>query len=282
MKNILNLLFLVIFLTTFGSCKKDENKIFFEGGTPPVLAASSTAAMVLDSTKKNQLAVKFSWTNPDYRFTTGVSSQNVTYILEVDTTGANFTNPKKQEVAIANNLEVNYTIKQLNEIVSKLELSENKPHNMEFRLKATLAGGSVPLYSNVVKITITPYLDVVVPLPPTNELYMTGDATGSGWTNTPPVPQKATPVASSITSTGKYTAFTITSTLTPGKYYKFLSTQGAWQPQYGGKEKNGGALGYNMGLPGQSDPDAIPTPDVGGSYKITLNFRTGTYTVEKL
>ncbi len=270
--------FLLIYLS---SCTKDENRIYYEGGTAPVLTASTTAAVVLDSNFKNQQAMKFSWTNPDYKFTTGISSQDVVYILEVDTTGANFTNPKKQEIAIARETEVTYTVKELNAIVSRLELTENVSHNMEFRIKATLGSGSVPLYSNVIKRTITPYLDVAVPLPPTNELYITGDGTPSGWTNSPPAAQKATPVLASLTQSG-YTSFTITMALTPGKYYKFLSTLGAWQPQYGGKDANGGDLGYNMGLPGQSDPDAIPTPATSGTYKITLNFRTGKYTVEKL
>lgn len=274
--------FLSLGLAVFAlaSCKKDENKIYYDGGTAPVLTASVTTPLVLDSTKKNTEAMKFSWTNPEYKFTTGVSSQDVIYILEIDTTGANFTNPKKQEIAISKNLESSFTVKDLNTALSKLEVAENKPHNIEFRLRATLGSGSVPIYSNVIKRTVTPYLDVVVPLPPTNQLYITGDGTASGWTNTPPTGQKAVPVATSLTSSG-YTSFSITTQLTPGFFYKFLSTQGQWQPQYGGKDKNGGDIGYNMGLPGQSDPDAIPTPDAAGTYKITLNFRTGKYTVEK-
>lgn len=280
MKNVLKYI-LPSLLIFFASCKKDENKIYYEGGTAPVLTASATTPIVLDSTFKNQLAMKFNWNNPDYRFTTGVSSQDVTYTLEVDTAGANFTNPKKQEVAIAKDLEVSYTVKELNAILSRLEVVENKPHDIEFRIKASLGSGSVPLYSNVIKRTITPYLDVVVPLPPTNQLYITGDAMPSGWTENPPTAQKATPVPASLTSSG-YTSFTVTVNLTPGKYYKFLSTPGQWQPQYGGKDANGGDIGYNMGLPGQSDPDAIPTPAASGTYKITVNFRTGKYTVEKL
>ena len=89
MKNILKLLFGALFLTgAFFSCKKDENKIFYEGGKAPVLTASSTSAMVLIIANKNNFALKFNWTNPDYQFTTGISSQDVTYTLQFDTTGA--------------------------------------------------------------------------------------------------------------------------------------------------------------------------------------------------
>ena len=75
------------------SCEKEENKIYYQGGTAPTLSASSTGPLVLTDANKNNTAVKFSWTNPDYKFTTGLSSQNVTYTLQVDTAGANFTNP---------------------------------------------------------------------------------------------------------------------------------------------------------------------------------------------
>jgi hypothetical protein len=101
------------------------------------------------------------------------------------------------------------------------------------------------------------------------ELYMTGDATAAGWTNTPPVAQQFSRLNSS--------EYSITTTLAPGKYYKFLSTQNQWQPQFGGSSATGGTLGANYGS--GSDPDAIPTPTAAGSYKIKVNFVTNTYSV---
>jgi starch-binding outer membrane protein SusE/F len=274
MKNIVKLLLGSVFMTAmFSSCEKDENKIFFEGGTSPVLTATSTSAMVLTGANASNQAVAFNWTNPDYRFTTGVSSQDVSYLLQVDTTGANFTSPDRQEIAIARDLGVAFTVKELNTVLTKLNMLENIPHNIEFRIKSTL-NNAVPLYSNVLKVVITPYLDVAVPIPPTGELYITGDGTPSGWTNAPPVAQKFVKVSN--------TEYHITMNFTPGLFYKFLSTQNAWQPQYGGSSATGGDLGFNMGLPGQSDPNAVPTPAIAGSYKVTVNFKTGKYTVVKL
>lgn len=101
------------------------------------------------------------------------------------------------------------------------------------------------------------------------ELYLTGDAMPSGWTNTPPVAQQLTRLNSS--------EYSITIALAPGKVYKFLSTQGQWQPQFGGSSATGGTLGANYG--GGTDPDAVPTPSTAGSYKIKVNFVTNTYTV---
>jgi len=271
MKYSFRLYFIPLLLFFISSCKKDEHKVYYEGGTPPVLTASSTSNMVLTSANQSNTAITFSWTNPDYRFTTGISSQDVTYILQVDTAGANFTNPNIQEVAIARELSVTFTVKELNAILTKLELLENIPHDVEFRIKSVLVNNSVPLFSNVIKIRITPYLDVAVPVPPTGELYITGSAVASDWTNNPPASQKCVKVSN--------TEYYITKDFVPGRLYKFLSTLGQWQPQYGGSSATGGDLGFNMG--GGSDPDAIPTPSVAGTYKVTLNFKTGKYTVVK-
>ncbi|RYY87863.1 MAG: hypothetical protein EOO15_10670 [Chitinophagaceae bacterium] len=102
-------------------------------------------------------------------------------------------------------------------------------------------------------------------------LYFTGDAFPEGWTNSPTAAQQLTRVNS---VTFQKTA----AALTPGKYYKFLSSPGNWQPQYGGSSATGGALGANLG--GGNDPDAVPTPAAAGNYTITVNFLTNTYTVQ--
>ena len=257
----------------FWSCKKEENKIFFEGGTAPVLAASSSGPIVLTSGNANSQAIKFSWTNPDYRFNTGISSQDVQYVLEVDMAGNNFAGADKQEISIPRDLNINYTVKEFNQIFARMNLAEDVPHNLEFRIRSSLANNTVPLYSNVIPLTVTPYLDVVVPVPPTGELYITGNAVTSDWTNSPPAAQRFTKISNSL--------YEIVVDLKANAQYKFLSTLGAWQPQYGGSSATGGDLGYNMGLPGQSDPPAIPSPAEAGTYKITVNFKTGKYTVVK-
>lgn len=110
------------------------------------------------------------------------------------------------------------------------------------------------------------------PLPQT--LWMTGDAVPSNWTNTPPNDQQLTRLNSA--------EYQITMAFTPGKNYKFLTTQGQWQPQWGrvnnaANNAAGGELGANYGA--TSDPEAIPTPATAGSYKVKVNFATGRYTV---
>ena len=104
------------------------------------------------------------------------------------------------------------------------------------------------------------------------DLYITGDGTPSNWTNTPPASQKFTRLNS--------VEYEITMNFVPGFAYKFLSTSGFWQPQFGGSSATGGTMGANYG--GGSDPSNIPTPAVAGTYKIRVNFLTNTYTVTKI
>ena len=50
---------------------------------------------------------------------------------------------------------------------------------MEIRLKSNMANNTAVLYSNVIDMTITPYLDVKYPVP--SNLYITGSATPGNW-----------------------------------------------------------------------------------------------------
>ena len=117
------------------------------------------------------------------------------------------------------------------------------------------------------KFTVTPFANALA-----QDLYITGDATPSNWTNAPPAGQKFTRL-----NNGEYE---ITMAFVPGKNYKFLSVSGQWQPQFGGSSATGGNLGANYG--GGSDPDGVPTPAVAGNYKIRVNFVSNKYTVTKL
>lgn len=82
-----SIIFSILLTLVMVSCKKDENQVMFEGGTAPVLTASTSTINLAFANADNQ-AVKLSWTNPDYRFNTGVSSHDVNYVVEIDIAGA--------------------------------------------------------------------------------------------------------------------------------------------------------------------------------------------------
>lgn len=275
MKSILKLLFGSLFLAVaISSCEKDENKIYYEGGTAPVLSASSTAAQVLLIANKNNTALTLNWTNPNYMFTTGVSSQDVTYTLQFDTVGANFTSPKKYEKAIAKDLNITMTVGDLNAALLAMDMVENMPHNIEMRVKATLINGTVPLTSNVVTIRITPYLDVVYPVPA--NLYITGAATPGNWMgggDPELLSQKFTKINSS--------EFQINSlALNADQGFLFVPVYGNWGSKYG---FTGSGLGNNVnGDSFKPDGSDFKSPGVAGNYKIVVSFKTGKYTMTKL
>jgi hypothetical protein len=95
----------MLFLLTLVACEKKENKIYFEGGTNPVLSASITGNIPLAFANQDEEALTLAWTNPGYRLTTGISSHDVTYQVEIDTTGSNFTNPDRKILTLSNGLD---------------------------------------------------------------------------------------------------------------------------------------------------------------------------------
>lgn len=260
-------------VTGLWSCTKDENKVYYEGGAAPVLTASSTSALVLTIGNAANTAVKFNWTNPNYQFTTGISSQDVSYILQVDTTGNNFKTP--QEISVPKELSNTFTVKELNTVLTKLNVLENIPHNIEFRLKSSLTNSSVPLFSNVVKMVITPYLDVAVPIPTNGTLWATGDAFASGYSNPLPTPYVTT---QQFTKTSN-TLYELTVAMSGGGAYKLIQINGDWSTQY--HMLTGGTWSGGSFEKKDSDP-GFTGPPTAGMYKISVNFKTGTYSVVKL
>lgn len=273
MKHIVrSVFFLPLFSIFFLACNKDENQVIYLGGNNPVLAAASTSPQVLTLPNKDNLSVSLSWTNPNYQFSTGISSQDVTYTIQVDTTGSNFTNPKIGQKSISKDLSYTFTVKELNTILLGMGLLENMAHNMEFRVKSTLANGSGALYSNVIRIVITPYLDVVYPVP--TDLFITGSATPANWQcgcgEPPLLSQKFTKVSSS--------QFQLTITLSANNSYLFIPVYGSWNAKYGGT----GANNTNNVLGDAFKPNGgdMKAPTATGSYKITVDFKTGLFSLQ--
>jgi hypothetical protein len=277
MKNILRVssYFFLLAVVLF-SCKKDEHQVVFQGGKNPVLTASTTADMVLNINNKDAVAEIFTWTNPDYKFNTGSSSQDVTYTLQFDTAGKNFTSAGIQERSIGNDLSVTLTVKDLNSFLSKMELVAGRPYNMEIRVKAALVGNTVPLYSNVIKIKITPYLDFAVEPPGTapnydnGNLWVTGDCFPSpDWSNPIPPPYD---VSLKFTKIDKL-HYELIADFDHSGGYKLIQIQGDWSTQYHAKVANTALSGDFEKK--DADPQ-FASPGIG-RYKIEVNFQTGKY-----
>lgn len=261
------------------SCEKEENKIFFEGGTPPVLTASTAAVNLLPPpADESAEAIRFNWTNPEFRFTTGISSQDVNYKLEFDTVGANFGSKSKYLTTIARDLSKRYTVAELNAVLgNSMLLPFGRKYNLEARITSTIGTSTVALTSNKVAFTATPYAPPPkVPLPLTGKLYIVGNATPGGWNNPVPTPsQEFTKVSN--------TEYTITLPLSgAGNFYLFLPENGSWSSKFAVPDNsvsgvsNGGEFRFFS-----SGGQDIPAPAAPGNYRITVDFQKGLFTVVK-
>ena len=279
MKNIFKFLLFSLVIAGLWSCEKEENKVIFLGGSSPVLTTSTSGEVPMAMALKENEAVLLKWTNPNYKFNTGVSSQDVNYTLQLDVKGAGFSSTDIQEKSLAGDLSYSLTVGELNIMMANLGLEENISHDLEVRLKSSLSGGSGVLYSNTVSFSAIPYLDVAVPLPASDNLYIIGNATpggdATGWNNPVPVPNQMFTKTSSTT-------YEITIDLIGEKEYLIIPVNGSWDTKYAVKNNpavaglnEGGNFGFNFS-------DNFPGPAVSGTYKIELFFKTGKFKVTKL
>ena len=277
MKTIISKLFFIsVAVILFASCKKDEVKQYFEGGTAPVLTASASGSIPLSYATEAQTGVVFNWTNPAYQFANGISSQDVAYTLEIDKTGNSFAGANKVPVSISKDLSITYTQKQFNIVISGLKLAVGVSASIDVRIVATINGlASTKLISNVMTFTVIPYNPPPKVTPPAGGvLYLVGSATAGGWTNPVPVPsQQFTKVST--------TAYTITAALTGGQEFLFLPLNGDWGHKFACNKTTAPPSGETGGVFGYDFSDNFPGPAASGTYKIDVDFQAGTYTITK-
>jgi hypothetical protein len=283
MKYIKKILLPALALVSLAACKKNLSEITYSGGgTAPVLSASipNNSTLVLSPTDSTAQAITFSWTNPNYTFSNGISSLNVNYTLEIDTVGSNFTNPKLVQITIADALSTTFTVGNLNnQLFGFLTLQTGVSHNIAMRVVSFLNSASVPLYSNVLTYTITPYaIPPAVNPPASGALYLTGSATPDGWmvggnaaSVTSPVNQQMTVVPGS-----NGLIFTLTLPMIGGQAFLAVPVAGDWTNKYATSDANspttGDAFQYNSA-------NNFNGPASSGNYTVTFNFQTGVYTI---
>jgi starch-binding outer membrane protein SusE/F len=272
MKNLIRLFFTFLVVGTISSCEKKVEVISYEGGTPPVLTADRSV-IALSFVNKDNIGLKLIWTNPDYKFTTGLSSQDVSYLLEIGKDGTNFS-PVKQ-LSVAKDLTYTFTQGELNDyLLNTLNLTPAVAASVQFRVTSTLLNNTIPLSSNVLKFVLTPFAIPPKVTPPASDaLFLVGSATPGGWNNPVPVPSQQ------FTRTNA-TFYTITIALIGGQSYLFLPVNGDWSAKFGG-------LGANNGNNPNGDdfkPNGgdILAPTASGNYKIDVDFQKGKFTLTKL
>lgn len=275
MKNKLSIIVLSFLLLAISSCDKEETIDYYEGATPPVLTGSATTVALEPGTESN-VALVVNWTNPNYMFTSGNSSHDVTYTIEMDTLGANFASSVKSQAVIAKDLTKSYTVGELNGILGndmRLQLNPRRNYTMQMRVTAKI-GSSVPVVSNVIQFTTKPFAPPPKVAPPASgRLFLVGSATPGGWNNPVPVPsQELTKVDN--------THYEIVIALTGAGSYLFLPVNGDWGAKFGGTGSNNtnNVNGDNFAANGGD----LLAPAANGNYKIQVDFQLGKFTVTKM
>ena len=281
MKKYLNRLFVTAGLGMFilTSCQKQVSQVYYEGGTAPVLSASlkDTIPLVAKDSSKN--AVTFTYTNPNYKFSDGISSQNVIYAIQVDTLGSNFTNPAIQSITGDMSQTTTVTIGFLNQLLAgKLGLALNQNHQIQVRLVTSLTNNQGKLISNPLTFNVIPYSPPPLITPPTTgTLFIVGSATpggsASGWNN---------PIDASNLSIQQFTQvspteYKITIPLIGAGEYKLIAKSGSWGEQWSVATQDDPTEIY--GGPFISNGNNNLAPPTSGTYDIDVNFQTGKFTV---
>jgi starch-binding outer membrane protein SusE/F len=249
-----------------GSCSKVEDLPSYASGKAPVLTASSAtvAAAPADS---NKTALTLNWTSAEY----ATDSTHMKYIVQIDSTGKNFTRAVSREITPG--LNTSYTAKELNNILLGFGYAFNAPVDMEVRVISSYLNNNERLMSNVLKIKMTPYkVPPKVALPASGKLFIVGNATVGGWDNPVPTPAQELTRIDETTFGGIFQ-------LDGGKEFLLLPVNGDWSHKFSVKDNTlpglnaGGDFGYDLA-------QNFPGPATAGLYKITVDFQTGKFKVE--
>ncbi|MBA2500942.1 MAG: SusE domain-containing protein [Chitinophagaceae bacterium] len=153
MKLINKLLFLAVFVSlVISACKKVDDLPYYDNGTAVTLTSSKTAVA---PTPADSLAdvVTFSWTNPEY----ATDSSNYKFIVEIDSTGRNFSN--KVTKTVIGSLNTSFTGKELNDILLNYGFTLGTAYELDVRVVSSYKNNNEQYTSNVVKISVTAYED---------------------------------------------------------------------------------------------------------------------------
>ncbi|TAE17774.1 MAG: hypothetical protein EAZ47_01100 [Bacteroidetes bacterium] len=287
MKNIMKLLTLVVATSMMlASCYKTENKLYAEGSTAPVISAdrAAGASLVADmrfANRDNNL-IRLNWTNPNYQFTTGISSQTVNYLLEIDTLGVNFSSPSRIAITYSGDLMKQFTVGELNSLLlNRLSVDSLRNTTIEVRVTASLANNALPVVSNTIRFVVRTFaIPPAVEPPAPQTLWITGAATPAGWMG-----GGDAPVAAQQFIRRSRTLYEIPSiALNGGAEYLLVPRYGNWSAVAPDPEKYGAVT--NAPNPDSDNfrqgGNNLRAPAASGNYKIVVDFQRGIYTVTRL
>jgi hypothetical protein len=235
------------------ACKKDETMVKASADAKPSKLAATYDNLVLNENDAAADAIEFKWDKSDFGFDAAI-----TYSVEVGKKDSNFVNSRS--IGVGADLSTVLTVGAFNALLNQMNAVGFQPNAVEVRLKAEIGKSVAPVYSNVIPLVVTPYLDK----PPYQTLYLVGDGTFGQWDNT-----KASPI---FRDPANPFLFTYTGKFSNGNI-KFLGVLGMWAPSWG---LNG--TGGVMFRAKESDPDPANIAVTEGYYTVKLDLRNLTFT----
>ena len=267
MRKIFNLLLLVTGVTAFlASCDKVNDLPFYNAGTSPITLSASSAALAPAPADSNNTALTLNWTSAHH----ATDSATVKYLIQFDTTGKNFSNPT--EFVVNGALSTAFIAKQINSMLLARGYAFNVPVDMDVRVISSYGNNNERIYSNTLKIRMTPYkIPPKIPIPTSQKLFIVGGATVGGWNNPVPVPSQEFARIDETTWGGIFQ-------LTGGQYYLLLPVNGDWGHKYAVNDNTASGISGGGDFIADAGQD-IPAPATSGLYKIIVDFQTGKFTV---
>lgn len=141
------------------SCEKDGDTIYANGITDTTVG-SQASDIVLDADRLDALALSVYWNdNGDI----SLSDPEVAAPSQVVSNTVQFATDESFASTVDDNLDTGiyfkqYTCRSLNNIMSRLGLEGGVKSTVYVRVKSTLGVNIEPVYSNVLTLTVTPYL----------------------------------------------------------------------------------------------------------------------------
>jgi hypothetical protein len=149
-----SVLLLVVSLGLF-SCKKEETRAILKPGDALQLTITPTT-LVLDQSNAGSTGATFSWGKASFGYDAAIN-----YVIQFCKAGTNFastatTTEFNNEIAISKI----FTVKDLNAKLLDI-IPYGSAQQVDVRVKASVGSNVDPIYSNVVRMTVTAYRDII-------------------------------------------------------------------------------------------------------------------------
>lgn len=254
-------LLMIASVALFSSCEKDETKVVLTPGGDNALTSTATTLVLAQPDAANN-AVTFTWGKASFGYDAAI-----TYTLQFCKTGTNFASPATTtQVEMGTSLSKTFTVSEFNAKMQEI-IPDGVATGVDVRVKSSVGAAADPIYSNVIAMTVTAYLDIVTYAYPA-AMNIAGNY--QGWD-----PGTAPQIVN--TRNGGYPAYEgyiIFDNATP--MFKIVKGDNWGAGDYGG---SGGTLtngGSDISVPGGGGPGLT------GLYRLRADPTAMTYSFDKI